>query len=55
MKTSFRLPDDLHERALAKCKREDVTLSQVIRRILREWVKDEPPQDERQEEQAEQS
>ena len=46
IKTSFRLPEDLHRKARAKCRRNDITLSQVIRRLLREWI----AEDERAEE-----
>lgn len=38
---TFRLPQELYDRAKAKAKREDITLSQVLRRCLREWVKDD--------------
>ena len=38
----IRMPTELFERALAKAKREDLTLAQVIRRFLREWVEDPP-------------
>ena len=41
-RVSVRLPEELYERAKAKAKREDITLSQVVRRCLREWVKDPP-------------
>lgn len=39
-KLTFRLPQELYDRA--KAKREDITLSQVLRRCLRKWVKDDP-------------
>lgn len=35
---TFRATEELKARAEAKCKREDITLSQVLRRCLREWV-----------------
>jgi hypothetical protein len=38
VKTSFRLPKELHRKALEKCEREDITLSQVLRRLLRQWL-----------------
>ena len=41
-KISFRLPKDLYEKAREKARREDITLSQVLRRCLREWVSEEP-------------
>ena len=34
----FRLPNELFEAATAKAAREDLTLAQVLRRFLREWV-----------------
>ena len=39
----FRLPNDLFEAARAKAEREDLTLAQVLRRFLREWVAEDPP------------
>jgi hypothetical protein len=38
----FRLPRKLLDTALNKARREDILLSQVIRRFLREWVRDDP-------------
>jgi hypothetical protein len=46
----FRLPRELLDVALEKARREDILLSQVLRRYLREWVKDEPPTDEQESE-----
>jgi hypothetical protein len=43
-KITFRLPRDLYDKAKAKAKQEDLTLSQVLRRFLREWVKKDPPE-----------
>ena len=40
-KITFRLPQELYEKAKEKAKREDITLSQVLRRCLREWVAEE--------------
>jgi predicted HicB family RNase H-like nuclease len=42
-KITFRLPQELYEKAKEKAKREDITLSQVLRRCLREWVAEERP------------
>ena len=42
-KITFRLPQELYEKAKEKAKREDITLSQVLRRCLREWVAEDPP------------
>jgi len=36
----FRLPNELFEAATAKAVSEDLTLAQVLRRFLREWVKE---------------
>lgn len=48
VKTSFRLPEELHRKAQEVCKREDVTLSQVLRRLLKEWIeeKEKPPEED---------
>ena len=43
---SVRIEPDLLEAALKKAKAEDLTVSQVVRRFLREWVKDDPPDEE---------
>ena len=43
---SVRIEPDLLEAALNKAKAEDLTVSQVVRRFLREWVKDDPPNKE---------
>lgn len=34
----FRLPQELYNLAEAKAKSEDITLAQVLRRLLRAWV-----------------
>ena len=34
----FRLSNELFEAAMQKAEREDLTLSQVLRRFLRAWV-----------------
>lgn len=41
----FRLPRDLREAALEKARREDILLSQVLRRFLRAWVAEDPPEE----------
>jgi predicted HicB family RNase H-like nuclease len=46
---TIRVPQDLYERAKAKAKREDITLSQVLRRCLREWAAEDPPEEPEQE------
>ena len=45
----FRLPNELFEAAQAKASREDLSLAQVLRRFLREWVKGNPPEEPEQE------
>lgn len=47
---TIRVPEELKAKAEAKCKREDITLSQVLRRCLREWVKEDPPEGDTREE-----
>jgi hypothetical protein len=44
----FRLPSELFEAARAKAEREDLTLAQVLRHFLREWVKEDPPEEPEQ-------
>ena len=38
----FRLPKSLLDTALEKARRQDLTLAQVLRRLLREWIEDDP-------------
>lgn len=40
-----RIEADLKERAQAKAERQGLTLSEVIRRLLRAWVEEDPPDD----------
>lgn len=44
---TVRLPEELYQQAKEKCKQEDVTLSQVVRRALREWVEDPPSEEDK--------
>ena len=37
---TVRLPRGLYDKAMAKAKREDITVSQIVRRYLREWIKE---------------
>ena len=37
---TVRVPVALHEKAKVKAEEEDVTISQIVRRALREFVKD---------------
>ena len=39
----LRLSRDLKEQALAKAKREGISLSEAIRSMLVAWAKDPPP------------
>ena len=45
---SIRLSEELHRKAREKCERENVTLSQILRRWVQEWVQDDPPEREEQ-------
>jgi hypothetical protein len=45
----FRLPSELFDAAMAKAEREDLTLAQVLRRFLREWVREHPSEGQEQE------
>jgi hypothetical protein len=45
----FRLPTELFEAAMAKADREDLTLAQVLRRFLRQWVAEDEPEEPEQE------
>ena len=37
-----KVDPEFHEAVKAKAKAEDLTVSQVVRRLLREWVSDDP-------------
>jgi antitoxin component of RelBE/YafQ-DinJ toxin-antitoxin module len=44
---TFRVSQELYDKAKAKAKRGDITLSQVLRRCLRQWVsEDRKPKEE---------
>jgi len=44
---TVRVPEDLHKKAKEKAKEKDVTVSQVVRRALREFTRDDDsPEDE---------
>ena len=45
----FRLPSELFEAARARAAREDLTLAQVLRRFLRQWVAEDRPEEREQE------
>jgi len=40
-----RIPKDLKEAARRKAEQDGVTLSEAVRRLLEEWVKDPPPEE----------
>jgi predicted DNA binding CopG/RHH family protein len=42
---TVRVTEDLLEAAKEKAQREDLTLSQVIRHLLREWLAEDSPKD----------
>jgi len=44
-KVTIRVPEELYAKAKAKAKREDITLSQVLRQCLRAWVAEDEPED----------
>jgi len=43
----FRISEALLKKALLKARREDLTLSQVIRRLLRQWLDEDPLEPEK--------
>jgi predicted HicB family RNase H-like nuclease len=43
----LRIPTDLLKKALRKARSQDLSLAQVIRRFLREWVKESPESEQR--------
>jgi hypothetical protein len=55
VKLTIRIPLELREAAKEKAAREDLTLSQVIRHYLREWIKNDPPTDKQEEDQPSKS
>ena len=44
----LRLPTELFEAARAKAVREDLTLAQLLRLFLRDWVKEDPREESKQ-------
>jgi len=40
----FRLPQSLLDAALEKARRKDLTLAQVLRRLLKQWIAEDPPE-----------
>ena len=47
---TIRVPEELFEMAREKAEREDVTVSQILRRALRKWVDEDPPEQEQRDE-----
>ena len=45
-KYQFRLPQSLLDKALEKAQGQDLSLAQVLRRLLREWIEDPPESDQ---------
>ncbi len=41
---NLRIDEDLLAAVKAKAKAEDLTVSQVVRRLLRAWLADDPPE-----------
>ncbi len=39
-RVTVKVPEDLHKKAKKKAKEKDVTVSQVVRRALREFTED---------------
>ena len=42
----FRLPQSLLDAALEKARGQDLSLAQVLRRLLRGWIEDDPSDNE---------
>ncbi len=51
VRLALRIDPELKEAAQAKAKAEDLTLSQVVRRLLRNWIIDDPPTEQEKEQQ----
>jgi antitoxin component of RelBE/YafQ-DinJ toxin-antitoxin module len=47
---NIRIDVELLDEAHKKAKKEDLTVSQVVRRLLRKWVHEDPPEEETSEE-----
>jgi hypothetical protein len=45
VRLGIRISRELRDAALEKARREDMTLSQVVRHFLREWVAEDPPKE----------
>lgn len=44
---TIRVPQKLYDQAREKAQREDITLSQVLRRYLRQWIAEDKQPEER--------
>ena len=42
---AVRMPRELREAALQKARKQDLSLSQVVRRLVREWLAEDPPEE----------
>ena len=47
-KLTIRLPQDLLDAAHETARRTDITISQIVRRCLREWVEENSPDEPEQ-------
>jgi len=45
VRLSIRIPEWLRRAAVEKAKREDLTVAQMVRRFLREWVAEDDTED----------
>ena len=48
VRLGIRISRELRDAALEKARREDLTLSQVVRHFLRDWVAQDPPEEPEQ-------
>ena len=49
VRLGIRIPRELRDAALEKARRQDLTLSQVVRHYLRAWLAADPPEEPEQE------
>ena len=49
VRLAIRISRELRDAALEKARREDLTVSQVVRRFLKQWVTEDPPEEPKQE------
>ena len=48
VRLAIRISRKLREAALEKARREDLTVSQVVRRFLKQWTEEDPPEPEQE-------